>query len=181
MVSLSVFKGHPQSQSLKISYGIHPSPFGKCLLAVAQGRICQISFPDKWNLSYIQKLLQERYKQAELYRDDAITRPFLTKIFPKTSKKNTAHIRVLLCGTPFQMNVWKALLKISKGSVVSYEDIARKIGKVKAVRAVGNAVGANPIAYLVPCHRVIHKSGKIQGYRWGVTKKRAMLNDEDAY
>jgi AraC family transcriptional regulator of adaptative response/methylated-DNA-[protein]-cysteine methyltransferase len=124
--------------------------------------------------------LRARWPKAEFAERPQITQPLIDQIFPTESPIEKRSLNILVKGTNFQIKVWEALLKIPPGAVCSYTDIARHIGEPKAVRAVGSAVGANAIAYLIPCHRVIRQSGIISDYRWGSTRKKAILAWEAA-
>jgi AraC family transcriptional regulator of adaptative response/methylated-DNA-[protein]-cysteine methyltransferase len=173
-------------QGLTIRYGFHATPFGDCLLATTERGICGLTFVgDEDELSS----LQARWPSARLVEDFRGTAEMAQRIFAPgflasrqedLSPSNGAPLRLLLAGTNFQIKVWDALLRIPPGSVCTYEDIALRIGQPSAARAVGGAVGSNAIAYLIPCHRVIRKSGVIRDYRWGSTRKKALLTWESA-
>ncbi|MFN8495305.1 MAG: methylated-DNA--[protein]-cysteine S-methyltransferase [Caldilineaceae bacterium] len=170
-----------KGEGLQINYGRHATPFGDCLLAATERGICLLTFLDAetdWNTAVGE--LQAHWQEATLVENAQQTQSLVEQIFPSqpTSERRTVHL--LLRGTNFQIKVWDALLKIPPGSVASYEDVAQLIGQPGAARAVGGAVGANHIAYLIPCHRVIRKSGVIQDYRWGPTRKKAILGWEAA-
>ncbi|MEK6751781.1 MAG: methylated-DNA--[protein]-cysteine S-methyltransferase [Chloroflexota bacterium] len=167
---------------LAIRYGIHPSPFGKCLIATTERGICNLSFVDVSEGRAIDNLAAD-WKQAKMIEDYKSTAPLVTRIFsaPKpdsayeqTNQRLSLHLR----GTNFQIKVWEALLNIPSGALITYEHIASYIGNPKAVRAVGSAVGHNPIAYLIPCHRVIRKSGDFGNYLYGPARKKLMLAQE---
>jgi AraC family transcriptional regulator of adaptative response/methylated-DNA-[protein]-cysteine methyltransferase len=160
---------------LTIRYGIHPSPFGKCLIAATERGISNLGFVTG-NEGKSLDMLAESWKQAKMIEDYKTTAPLVTRIFsdPKPDQPLNLHLR----GTNFQIKVWEALLGIQSGTVTTYEDIAAKIGKPKALRAVGTAVGHNPIAYLIPCHRVIRKSGEFGNYLYGSARKKAILARE---
>ena len=164
-----------QAAGLKIRYGVHNSPFGRCLLATTPRGICSLAFdaPDMLDD------LNSRWPQATLVEDRARTEPLVEQIFSARSPDQPFNL--VLKGTNFQVNVWRALLSIPPGTVVSYEDLAAYAGRPDATRAVANAVAHNPISFLVPCHRVIRKSGKTHNYRWGATRKRALLGWEAAH
>ena len=162
-----------QGASLKIRYGFHPSPFGECLVAVTDRGISNLAFVTQGNRTKIIHELKEQWKHAEVLEDPSATRPYADRIF--NAAKSADPLTLYLKGTNFQIKVWQALLKIPRGAVASYEDIARKINRPSAVRAVANAVAHNPVAYLIPCHRVIRKTGAIGGYRWGGPRKKALL------
>lgn len=165
---------------LKISYGIHPSPFGECLLAVTERGICGLSFIEKENPKTAIRYLQSKWPEAKLVEKPAATKPYVEKIFKSPSGNGAPKLNLFLQGTNFQIKVWEALLKIPAGCVASYEEIAARIGKPTASRAVGSAVANNSIAYLIPCHRVIQKIGAFGNYRWGAPRKKAMLIWESA-
>jgi AraC family transcriptional regulator of adaptative response/methylated-DNA-[protein]-cysteine methyltransferase len=173
-------------QGLTIRYGFHATPFGECLLAVTERGICGLSFVgEEDELAN----LHARWPSAQLVEDPKATAGTAQRIFAPgfltsgqemPSPSNGTPLRLLLAGTNFQIKVWDALLRIPPGSVCTYEDVALQIGQPSAARAVGGAVGSNAIAYLIPCHRVIRKSGVIREYRWGPTRKKALLTWEAA-
>jgi AraC family transcriptional regulator of adaptative response/methylated-DNA-[protein]-cysteine methyltransferase len=160
---------------LSIHYGIHPTPFGKCLIAITERGICHMSFVDKNEGQAIDDLV-EHWSQANMIEDYKATAPLIARIF--SDGKPDSPLQLHLRGTNFQIKVWEALLNIPVGTVTTYEHIAAKIGNPRAVRAVGAAVGDNPIAYLIPCHRVIRKSGEFGNYMWGSARKKAILVKE---
>ncbi|MEK6700598.1 MAG: methylated-DNA--[protein]-cysteine S-methyltransferase [Nitrospirota bacterium] len=162
-----------QGASLKIRFGFHPSPFGECLVAVTDRGISNLAFVPQGNRSKIISELKNQWKHAEVLEDPSATGPYADRIF--NAVKSADPLTLYLKGTNFQIKVWQALLKIPSGAVASYEDIARRIGNPNSVRAVANAVAHNPVAYLIPCHRVIRKTGAIGGYRWGGPRKKALL------
>ena len=163
---------------LMIHYGFHPTPFGECLLAVTGRGICGLSFVPGGKRRHVLKELRERWKGAALLEAPGTTQPFVHRLFCKSKERQRKPVQLLVKGTNFQIKVWEALLKIPEGSVISYEDLARAIGKPTASRAVGNAVARNPIAYIVPCHRVIKQAGVIGNYHWGMERKKALLGWE---
>lgn len=167
------YKSH--GMGLNIHYGIHLTPFGKCLIATTERGICHMSFVDNNEGKAIDDLV-EHWSQANMIEDYKSTAPLVTRIFsdPQPDSPLQLHLR----GTNFQIKVWEALLNIPTGAVTTYEQIALKIGNPRAVRAVGSAVGDNPIAYLIPCHRVIRKSGEFGNYMWGSARKKAILVKE---
>lgn len=169
-----------QGAGLQIAYGRHATPFGDCLLAVTGRGICQLLFVTESGWEQAVTELQEQWQAAVLVEDATQTQPLLEQIFPANGQDGQRSVSLLLKGTNFQLKVWQALLQIPAGAAWSYEDVAHAIGQPTAARAVGNAVGANPIAYLIPCHRVIRKSGLVEAYRWGATRKKAMLAWESA-
>jgi AraC family transcriptional regulator of adaptative response/methylated-DNA-[protein]-cysteine methyltransferase len=166
-----------KGQGLVISYGFHPTPFGECLIAVTKRGVCALLFLGDRSPDEVLRSLKKDWKNAVLKEDRNITKPYIEKIFSKGKKEPVA---VLCRGTSFQMKVWEALLKIPPGRVVTYKMLACRINAPKAVRAVGNAVGKNTVAFMIPCHRVIRDSGHLGGYRWGTARKKAMLAVESA-
>jgi len=160
---------------LAIRYGIHPSPFGKCLIAITERGICQLSFVNAGEGKAIDKLAAD-WRQAKMIEDYKSTAPLVTRIF--SDLEVDTPLKLHLRGTNFQIKVWEALLNIPAGAVTTYEHIAAHIGNPKAARAVGSAVGHNPIAYLIPCHRVIRKSGEFGNYLYGSARKKIILAKE---
>jgi len=167
-----------QGAGLQITYGFGDSPFGDCLLAFTDRGICHLSFVDGDTHSRALSELFDMWPGA-LYTEnrDAVNRT-IQHIFDIDRSEDTRPFHLLLRGTNFQVNVWKALLNIPEGRIVSYQDIATHMGMPRSVRAVAHAVSVNPVAYLIPCHRVIRKSGKIHRYRWGDARKKALIGWE---
>ena len=165
------FRRH--GENLKIRYGFYPSPFGECLIAITDRGITNLVFVHRGNRTALVRDLKAQWKHAQVTEDSAATKPYGEKIF--ASRRSGSKVDLFVKGTNLQIKVWKALLRIPRGTVISYEHMARQIGKPKAVRAVANAVASNPIAFLIPCHRVILKSGAFGGYRSGGTRKKAIL------
>jgi AraC family transcriptional regulator of adaptative response/methylated-DNA-[protein]-cysteine methyltransferase len=164
--------------NLSIHYGIHPTPFGFVLIAVTQRGICHLSFPNEDDLQHPEKRLRLTFRNAEMIPDSIKTQPLIEPIFNPDIFNNPKPLTVLVKGTNFQIQVWRALLKIPWGQTTTYQQIAQGIHHPTAARAVGNAVAQNPIAYLIPCHRVIKSSGQLGGYRWGTERKEMLLNWE---
>lgn len=160
---------------LIIRHGVHDSPFGPCLLMHTERGICGLAFVDEDDERQGLASMAARWPNAELVEDAAAGAELASRIF---SPRSGDRLTVLLHGTPFQIQVWEALLRIPTGAVTSYQALADSIGKPNASRAVGTANGANPVSYLIPCHRVIRKSGALGGYRWGLGRKLAMLSRE---
>jgi AraC family transcriptional regulator, regulatory protein of adaptative response / methylated-DNA-[protein]-cysteine methyltransferase len=165
---------------LVISYGIHPSPFGDCLIAVTERGVCGLSFIGPATKEETRLDLASRWPGARLIYNPKATLPVFENIFPDNSENGERKITLFLSGTNFQIKVWEALLRIPPGFLASYEDIARLIGQENATRAVGSAVGANPISYIIPCHRVIRKVGLFGDYHWGAARKKAIIGWEAA-
>ncbi|MCA9994313.1 MAG: methylated-DNA--[protein]-cysteine S-methyltransferase [Anaerolineales bacterium] len=166
-----------QGNGLDIRYGVHPSPFGPCLLALTERGICGLHFLDDGGTENALAELYQRWPQATFVADSATTRPLVAQIF---DPQRTAPLHLQLQGTNFQVRVWEALLQIPAGRVVSYDLVAEMMGEKTAVRAVASAVARNPIGYLIPCHRVIRKTGAFGQYHWGETRKKAILAWEAA-
>jgi AraC family transcriptional regulator of adaptative response/methylated-DNA-[protein]-cysteine methyltransferase len=162
---------------LTISYGFHDSPFGECLIGITARGICGLRFVTEDQASALETLRAD-WPAAEFIHDPRLTQPVVARIFGTAD--GLPSISLLLKGTNFQVRVWEALLRIPPGALVSYGDIAARIGQPTASRAVGIAVGQNPIAYLIPCHRVIRRSGVIGDYRWQPARKKAMIGWEAA-
>ncbi|CAG0981714.1 Bifunctional transcriptional activator/DNA repair enzyme Ada [Anaerolineales bacterium] len=171
-----------QGTGLTIRYGLHHTPFGKCLIGITERGICHLGFVQTSEGDAIDNLVLD-WKQAKMVEDYKSTAPLVARIFPAQTidsafEKQTQPMTLHLRGTNFQIKVWEALLKIPTGAVTTYEQIAVRIGSPNAVRAVGSAVGHNPIAVLIPCHRVLRKSGEFGNYRYGAARKMALLARE---
>ena len=162
---------------LVIRHGVHDSPFGPCLLMHTTRGICGLAFIDTGDDGRGLASMGARWPNATLRADPGPGKALAKRIFAPRDNGDDP-VSLLLHGTPFQIQVWQALLRIPRGAVTSYAALAGYIGKPKASRAVGTANGANPISYLIPCHRVIRKSGTLGGYRWGLGRKLAMLSQE---
>jgi AraC family transcriptional regulator of adaptative response/methylated-DNA-[protein]-cysteine methyltransferase len=167
---------------LAIRYGVHDSPLGRVLIGVTGRGICSLGFVEDGEEDDCVRALAKKWPNADIIEDAQSTKVAAEAAFDFvfSNNKGAEAPRLLLSGTNFQIKVWEALMRIPRGGVVSYQDIARVVCTTKAVRAVGGAVGANPIALLIPCHRVILKSGVLHNYRWGVARKRAILALEQA-
>ena len=161
---------------LTIRYGWHPSPFGDCLLMATERGLCGLAFALDAGRAATLADLSAGWERARLAEDTVATQPYAERAFGGGGSR----LDLVLRGTPFQLKVWEALLRIPSGALVTYEGLAARIGKPGAARAVAGAVGANPISWLIPCHRVIRGSGIITGYRWGPARKRALLAWEAA-
>jgi len=157
---------------LTIYYAVHDTPFGKAFIAVTQHGICKLSFTQE---DYSNELheLQTEWENAALNYSKSKTADTIEAVFD-INKRKECPLSVLVSGTNFQISVWKALLDLPCASLSSYGDLAHTIGKPNAFRAVGSAIGRNPVAFLIPCHRVIQQSGKLGGYRWGEVRKHAI-------
>ncbi|GAB3995990.1 methylated-DNA--[protein]-cysteine S-methyltransferase [Spirosoma daeguense] len=166
---------------LTLSYGVFDSPFGHYVLGTINEKIALLHFL-KENENP-ESVLRIAWPEASLRIELDVTQPLADQIFPSVGESNQTPnqpLPVLLRGSAFQLKVWEALLKIPEGQLTSYDQIAETIGQPTASRAVGTAIGSNPVGYLIPCHRVIKKTGLFGGYRWGSGRKQAMLGWEAA-
>jgi AraC family transcriptional regulator of adaptative response/methylated-DNA-[protein]-cysteine methyltransferase len=169
-----------RGEGVEIRYGIHSSPFGECLVAKTDRGICNLMFVQDHERDAAITFLKDNWPAAEFTEDYGGTRVVIEQMMDLFQTRSSTPLRLFLSGTNFQIKVWEALLQIIPGSVVSYEDVAIHIGMPGASRAVGNAISRNPIPVLIPCHRVIRKSGEFGGYRWGASRKKALLGWEMA-
>jgi AraC family transcriptional regulator of adaptative response/methylated-DNA-[protein]-cysteine methyltransferase len=160
-----------------IRYGLHASPFGKCLIAVTERGICHLGFVQTSEGDAIDHLVAG-WQQARMIEDRRSTSALVGPIFDLRNRGLGKPLNVHLRGTNFQLKVWEALLQVPAGAVTTYEGIASSIGRPGTTRAVGTAVGHNPIAVLIPCHRVIRKVGEFGNYRYGALRKKALLARE---
>ncbi len=158
-----------------VRYGFHPTPFGECLIAVTPRGVCHLAFVAPMTRRDALDCLRRDWPLAELVPSQAATRGAAAKAFPPPGSNRIPSLSLHVKGTNFQLKVWRALLEIPAGSVTTYGDIAAAVGDPKASRAVGAAVGSNPVSYLIPCHRVIRATGEIGGYAWGPERKKVML------
>ncbi|MDT3685075.1 MAG: bifunctional helix-turn-helix domain-containing protein/methylated-DNA--[protein]-cysteine S-methyltransferase [Pseudorhodoplanes sp.] len=165
-------------EGLTLTYGFHPSPFGMALVMTTPRGLCGLALADAGEEQAALRDMQRRWPRA-IYVEDAVqTGPVARRIFDPETWRPDQPLRVIFIGTDFEVRVWETLLKIPMGRFSTYSDIAARVCSPKAARAVGAAVGKNPICFVVPCHRVIGKSGDLTGYHWGLTRKRAMLGWE---
>jgi AraC family transcriptional regulator of adaptative response/methylated-DNA-[protein]-cysteine methyltransferase len=165
-------------EGLTITYGFHPCPFGAALVMTTPRGLAGLALADAGKEPSALRDMRSRWPKARYVEDAAATAPTAARIFdPKLWRKDRP-LRVILIGTDFEVRVWEKLLEIPMGKLTTYSDLAARSGAPKAARAVGAAVGKNPICFVVPCHRVIGKSGDVTGYHWGLTRKRAILGWE---
>ena len=169
-----------RGEGLAITYGFHASPFGRCLLALTDRGICGLSFVHEGPEATLVEGLRERWPGAEISFRPEASSAVARRIFAFPADHDPGPLHLFVRGTNFQIQVWEALLRIPLGRAVTYEDIARHIGAPSASRAVGNAVGSNPIPFLIPCHRVIRKMGDFGNYGEGPERKKAILGWEFA-
>jgi len=167
-------------QNLDIGYGIHPSPFGDCLLGITKRGICWLSFVSGSEAAALAPL-KATWPGAHFYPAGGEAGKIITQIFPGAGALPEASLQVLVQGTEFQLQVWRALLGIPIGTTITYGDLATRIRKPRAVRAVGTAVGRNAVSFLIPCHRIIRSGGEVGGYRWGSARKEIMLEWEQIH
>ncbi|MCX8571653.1 MULTISPECIES: bifunctional helix-turn-helix domain-containing protein/methylated-DNA--[protein]-cysteine S-methyltransferase [Hyphomicrobiales] len=163
---------------LTIRYGFHISPFGVALIMVTDRGLAGLSFNDAGEERAAFADMAGRWPNATYVEDMSATAPYAARIFEPSQWRADQPLRVVMIGSDFQLRVWEALLKIPMGRACSYQAIAKDIGQPTASRAVGAAVGANPLSFVVPCHRALGKSGALTGYHWGLTRKRAILGWE---
>jgi AraC family transcriptional regulator of adaptative response/methylated-DNA-[protein]-cysteine methyltransferase len=164
---------------LAIRYGFHPSPFGLALVMATDRGLAGLAFADdEGGRDACFADMAKRWPNAEYVLDQAATAPYVARVFHPDRWQPEEPLRVVLIGSDFQVRVWQSLLKIPFGKAVTYSDVARDIGQPTASRAVGAAIGRNPISFVVPCHRALGKSGALTGYHWGLTRKRAILGWE---
>jgi AraC family transcriptional regulator of adaptative response/methylated-DNA-[protein]-cysteine methyltransferase len=167
-----------RGEGLTIRYGYHPSPFGTALIMITDRGLAGLGFADPGREDAAFRDMAGRWPKAAYVADDEATAAYARRIFDPSRWRPDEPLRVVMIGSDFQIRVWQALLRIPLGSAITYSDIARGIGYPKASRAVGAAVGRNPMSFVVPCHRALGKSGALTGYHWGLTRKRAMLGWE---
>jgi AraC family transcriptional regulator of adaptative response/methylated-DNA-[protein]-cysteine methyltransferase len=165
---------------LLIAYGLHPSPFGTALVFASERGLCGLAFADRGEEAAALADMRARWPNARLVEDRARTLPYARRVFDPALWREDEPLRVVLIGTDFEIRVWDTLLSIPFGATATYANVAQRIGRPKAARAVGAAVGKNPVSFVVPCHRVMGSSGALTGYHWGLTRKRAILGWEAA-
>ncbi len=163
---------------LVVRYGFHDSPFGRALVMITDYGLAGLAFADPGGEAAAFADMSGRWPRADYVEDHAATAATAARIFEPGRWNPETPLRVVMIGTDFEVRVWQTLLKIPMGRATTYSDVARRIGRPKAARAVGAAVGRNPISFVVPCHRVLGKSGALTGYHWGLTRKRAIIGWE---
>lgn len=165
-------------KGLAIAYGLHATRFGTALIAQTERGICNLQFCEPDDAANGVEWLHTQWPQASLKHQPEQTQAIADRLNQSLTTSTAQPISLLVKGTNFQVQVWRALLALPLGSLATYQDIATSLGKPTAARAVGTAIGANPVGYLIPCHRVIRATGEIGGYRWGPLRKTAMLSWE---
>jgi AraC family transcriptional regulator, regulatory protein of adaptative response / methylated-DNA-[protein]-cysteine methyltransferase len=163
---------------LTMRFGFHPSPFGEAVLIATDRGLAGLGFVDDGDRQAALSDLTRRWPKAAYVEDEVVTAPLARRIFNPSQWQAEQPLRVVLIGTDFEVRVWQTLLRIPRDKATTYSDIARHIGKPAACRAVGAAVGKNPVSFVVPCHRVLGRSGALTGYHWGLTRKQAILGWE---
>jgi AraC family transcriptional regulator of adaptative response/methylated-DNA-[protein]-cysteine methyltransferase len=159
---------------VSVRYGVAPTPFGTAFVAETPRGLCRLAFIDGASHAEV-KALRASFPKATFVQDDARAKTLVETIWGH----KTATLPLAVCGTNFQVQVWRALLELDPGETVSYSALARMLGQPNGARAVGNAVGANPIAWIIPCHRVLRAGGQLGGYRWGVARKQMIRRWEE--
>jgi len=168
------YKKH--GRGITIHYGFHAGPFGKYILAVTpEQRICALEFINDEKEAL--ESLRQHWNESKLEHNPGITSPLAEGLF---SAHPASKLKLFVKGTSFQLKVWEALLKIPLGELVSYQVVSQHVGNPRGLQATGSAVGKNPVAFLIPCHRVVRKTGEINGYRWGLDRKSAIIAWEAA-
>ena len=169
-----------RGDGLDIHWGVHATPFGEALFAVTPRGLCALSFLEGETRAEAVASLQQRWPGAQLTEASIRTEPIAAEVVARMHGTAVRPLSLVLKGSPFQIKVWEALLTIPEGGLLSYQGLAGRIGSPNACRAVGTALATNPIGYLIPCHRVIRATGALGDYRWGGTRKRALLGVEGA-
>ncbi len=170
-----------RGDGLDIAYGFHPTPFGEAVVLATPRGVAGLAFVDEDAGQSREDALADmtrRWPAARFSLAPAMTAPHAARIFDQARAGRPQPVRLILIGTDFEVRVWEALLRIPLGRAVTYADIARHLGQPTASRAVGSAVGRNPISFVVPCHRVLRSDGNLGGYHWGLTRKRALIGWE---
>ncbi len=175
-MSPGVYKA--KGEGLEISYGFHQSPFGTALLMTTERGMAGLAFCDPGEEKAALDDMCSRWPRARYVENPALTAPYASRSFETERWRLDEPLRIVLIGTDFEIRVWEGLLQLPVGTATTYSSLASSIGKPKAPRAVGAAVGRNPISFVVPCHRVVAKTGALTGYHWGITRKRAILGWE---
>ena len=171
-----------RGEGVEIAWGVHPSPFGPCFVGQTERGICALGFADggEGNGEAVRAEFERRWPAARFHEDRAATAHVAARIFGERPADSTP-LRLAVAGTNFQLKVWEALLRIPPGRITSYHALGQALGLPRSARAVGGAVAANPVSYLIPCHRVIRHTGRISHYEWGRSRKRVMLGWEAAH
>jgi AraC family transcriptional regulator of adaptative response/methylated-DNA-[protein]-cysteine methyltransferase len=167
-----------RGEGVTIRWGFHPSPFGQALVFATSRGLAGLAFADRGAEDRVHADLAGRWPAADFIADPAATESYARQVFGQERCLDGTPLRIVLIGSDFELRVWETLLRIPPGKATTYSDIASHIGRPGAARAVGAAVGRNPISFVVPCHRVLGRGGGLTGYHWGLTRKRAILGWE---
>jgi AraC family transcriptional regulator of adaptative response/methylated-DNA-[protein]-cysteine methyltransferase len=167
-----------RGEGLTMRYGYHPSPFGTALVVATDRGLAGLGFAEPGEEKSALADMMRRWPRAEYVEDQAATAPLARRVFDPRQWRPETPLRVVLIGSDFEIRVWETLLKVPFGRATTYSDVACHIERPTAARAVGAAIGKNPISFVVPCHRVLGRSGDLTGYHWGLTRKRAILGWE---
>jgi len=170
--------GDYRRDDLVLRYGFHGSPFGEAIVVATPRGLAGIGFVDDGDRAAALADMTRRWPRAQFEEDEPTTAPYAARAFDSELWRPDRPLRIVMIGTDFEVRVWETLLCVPMGRAITYSDIARKLGKPKAARAVGAAVGKNPISFVVPCHRVIGRSGALTGYHWGLARKQAIIGWE---
>jgi len=167
-----------RGEGIVMRWGFHPSPFGSALVILTDRGLAGLAFADPDEEAATLTDMKARWPRATYIEDAAATQPVARRIFDRAAWRPDRPLRVVMIGSDFEIRVWETLLRLPLGKAATYSDIAAHLGRPKAARAVGTAVGRNPLSFVVPCHRVLGKGGSLTGYHWGLTRKRAILGWE---
>jgi AraC family transcriptional regulator of adaptative response/methylated-DNA-[protein]-cysteine methyltransferase len=170
--------GDYRRDDLVLRYGFHPSPFGEAIVVSAPRGMAGLGFVDEGGRAAALADMTRRWPRATFVEDGAATAPLAARAFDPALWRPDRPLRVVMIGTDFEVRVWETLLSVPMGRATTYSDIAARLGRPKAARAVGAAVGKNPISFVVPCHRVLGRSGALTGYHWGLVRKQAIIGWE---
>ena len=170
--------GDYRREDLRLAYGFHPSPFGEAIVVAAARGLAGLGFVDEGGREAALADMRRRWPRAHFAEDASATAPLAARAFDSRLWRPETPLRIVMIGTDFEVRVWESLLTVPMGGATSYSDIARRLGAPKAARAVGAAVGRNPICFVVPCHRVLGRSGALTGYHWGLARKQAIIGWE---
>jgi len=167
-----------RGEGMRLTYGFHPSPFGEAIVVTTPRGLAGVGFVDEGDRAAALLDMQKRWSRARLVLDQGATTPLARRAFDPLEWRADRPLRVVMIGSDFELRVWETLLRVPMGAATTYAAIARHIGQPKAARAVGAAVGRNPISFVVPCHRVLGRSGALTGYHWGLARKQAIIGWE---
>jgi AraC family transcriptional regulator of adaptative response/methylated-DNA-[protein]-cysteine methyltransferase len=167
-----------RGEGVAVRWGFHASPFGQALAMVTERGLAALAFADPGGERAVLAEMTARWPRATYVEDAVATAPYVRRAFDPATWRAGQPLRVVMIGTDFEIRIWETLLKVPFGTATTYSDIAAHVGNPGAARAVGAAVGRNPLSFVVPCHRVLGKGGALTGYHWGLTRKRAILGWE---